>query len=493
MPDGSDLPQVRPGLGGVAAEIRRRFESKGKGREMPPHMASTSTGALCLENNMPALARGTYAVKGLYSGDYSPNYSTNSSMAERYYEAQADPATRSETKKKNLRFDPVTKTMRPDRSAPLNPGATIEEVPDEEPSTSTSRPPPVQQPRVPLVSAFKPSAPIVEANNPSASTSLPRANPHPSNTEQGHQPRTRLRSNEEITSKDVPKPAAKLPQQYRFTSDLQETADLDSVHRSILESQIVLTLRELLASSPELMKRLTNVTKTRREYVPTAKLGQADTIQVEAALIDDSFGYTGEVKIGSQDNVEDIFVRYCSTITTDTTQFYAMATGRFEGKLGGVSVTFMADCGSELNIVPIETWEASGLPIDNDGARWRLKGINGNPVPLKGCARNAPVEIGGHRFDHHFFVSNSGVGRQDVILGQPWLQWYAANIAYTRSGIMDLTLFSDGHQQGPSVTIRASAPNNERHADRLVMPGGHSRPLPRRPRNFDADSDEDFR
>lgn len=106
------------------------------------------------------------------------------------------------------------------------------------------------------------------------------------------------------------------------------------------------------------------------------------------------------------------------------------------------------------------------LALNMDKAQWSLKGVNGGPVPLFWCCCNAPVVCGGHRFDHHFFVNQEDTGKQDVILGQPWLQWYLEMLAYSRSGTIEMWLWKDGdhdqyecHPQQPTISIQLVAVN----------------------------------
>ena len=79
----------------------------------------------------------------------------------------------------------------------------------------------------------------------------------------------------------------------------------------------------------------------------------------------------------------------------------------------------MVDTGSELNLISDELYQQTNLALNVDGAHWSLKGINGGAVPLVGCCRDIPLIRSGHHFDHHFFISKEGTGKQDVILGQP--------------------------------------------------------------------------
>ena len=80
-----------------------------------------------------------------------------------------------------------------------------------------------------------------------------------------------------------------------------------------------------------------------------------------------------------------------------------------------------------------------------------------------------PITIGGHRFDHHFFV-NTGSGKQDIILGQPWLTWFSAQANYTREGKMDIALWANGDRTGrPTISIPLCSPNAPRNQDKLVL------------------------
>jgi hypothetical protein len=117
------------------------------------------------------------------------------------------------------------------------------------------------------------------------------------------------------------------------------------------------------------------------------------------------------------------------------------------------------------------------LPLDHNDAWWSLKGINGPAVPPVGCICNSPVEIGGHAFNHHFFVSSEETGKQEIILGQPWMLWYAADISYSQSEGVQLHLWENGewhclkhkHCTPPTLSIQLCPTNLPCNADRLVL------------------------
>ncbi|KAF8225297.1 hypothetical protein L208DRAFT_1306864, partial [Tricholoma matsutake] len=132
-----------------------------------------------------------------------------------------------------------------------------------------------------------------------------------------------------------------------------------------------------------------------------------------------------------------------SAIKIHTSPLFAMTTGCFEGKIAGRPVIFMVDTGLELNLVSDELYRQTNLPLDVNGARWSLKGINGGAVPLMGCCCDVPLVCGGHHFDHHFFMSREGTGKQDIILGQPWLQWHSVSLLYSRMGVVEMCIWKD--------------------------------------------------
>ena len=138
---------------------------------------------------------------------------------------------------------------------------------------------------------------------------------------------------------------------------------------------------------------------------------------------------------------KDIFTWYALAVRLIApTPLFAMVTGWFSETFAGVNISLMVDTSSELNLIFHRCYNLISLPIDLDGTRWSLKGIHGCPVPLGGYVYDTPSMIGGHDFSHHFFVSEGGVrnDHQDIILEQPWLQWYVVCLSYTHEGVMKM-------------------------------------------------------
>ncbi|KAF8218945.1 hypothetical protein L208DRAFT_1345339 [Tricholoma matsutake] len=107
----------------------------------------------------------------------------------------------------------------------------------------------------------------------------------------------------------------------------------------------------------------------------------------------------------------------------------------------------MINTSSELNLISDDLYRQTNLALDIDGACWSLKGINGGAVPLVGCCQDIPLICSRHRFDHHFFVSREGTGKQDIILGQPWLQWYSVSLMYSQTRVVKMCMWKDGDRE----------------------------------------------
>ena len=492
--DGSDLPCAFGSEGGVAKILRDQKEAsnqaKGKGREfsrdLPPHMTNYAGLQFDGEDVL------SYEVYNALPTSIIPAWRAPPSTVLAVTRSQKD---------KEVRFDPVKRPEKKDSETKSFPKPKEQRNRPPTPTLNNLGPPPTT-PRQPIA----PVQSTPQAFNLRQPTSTQK--PPPVNTEDIFKNRRTASSKTrpDVEMKDELVKAKSTPQ-YHFTSDVQEMYDLDKIVRDKVNKTIVqLELGELLALSAFLQKSVSNMTKTRREYNTkpvTASivevLDEEDGYEEEYASElaggydeelsypspNDAYTNTGyvESRIGLEfdeatENKEEIMIRYASAVKIHPTPqpLFAMVTGRFRGKFAGFDVIFMIDTGSELNLMSLEFYEKTSLAIDLDGTRWSLKGINGRPVPLGGCVRDAEIKISGRRFDHHVFVSREGTGKQEIILGQPWLQWYSACIQYTRQGTMNMQIWQEGDGdktdcsiQGPSIVIPLCTPGAPRNTATLNL------------------------
>lgn len=428
----------------------KMIDRRDERREVPPHMVSTSFVELQLDGK-DVLTREAFAVETV---DSTPAW-----------RAVSNPAVR--TQKEDVRHDPTRRG--PTIKIPAKP--KVSDVTTESKKVS-------EQKGREMEGGKKSTAP-----KPYESRAPQHSTPPTQNTRGG------------VEKKEKGEVGGKGHSTYHFTSTVQEKVDLSAVEARLLdETMITMTVGQFLGCSPEFQKRMANMTKTRREY--TDKMVVANRVETfdedlcpcgcaelktEGVSAGEEIEYSGSkvhVEYDTDVMTEDaIEVRYASAVKLHKhpVPLFAMVTGKFEGTFGGIKTVFMVDTGSELNLCPGYLYEKTQLSLDLDGTRWSLKGIHGDPVRLKGCARDVSVRIGGHAFDHHFFVNGAVRGSEgtgDVILGQPWLQWYTACIQYDRSGGMTMRVWQDGyHGDRATLSVPLTAPNEVRNKESLEVMG----------------------
>lgn len=471
LSNGVELPQAPRGIaGGLAAYIRSAFMSLGKGtttgtvkgkeveRDPPPHQSgSFGSSAVGLIVDGQSVFEGDVFAVSSFSDPSHEVYSVSSA------DLEAFPATRSQTSRDAAR-DQAAPYSRPPAKSSNNPSPTAQRTvkTTQDQANSTIRPPLATSLR-PATSTPRPNIPPSAPQPPPVNTQVParKTNTAPPPAAQ------------DINMKDTP---AKKGPQFHFTTDIQDRYSPDDIEKKVWNQSIMLSIGELVSVAPVLQKRISTATQTRRQYLNNAGEYELYTAEAERLLAEE---YSSScVEPGDQFCVTDpeelssFLVTYSNAVTLRPTRFFAMTTGQFEARLGNLpSVRFMVDTGSELNLMPERLVNEASLPVDFEGSRWALKGVNGGPVRLLGCCMDVPIVIGTHNFDHHFFVKSEDTGtRYDVILGQPWIQWYATQINYNRAGKMWMNIWKDGDRESqPTLQITLTRPDNDRNSEKLVM------------------------
>jgi hypothetical protein len=260
--------------------------------------------------------------------------------------------------------------------------------------------------------------------------------------------------------------------QWRFSSQIQDNVSVDEVFSELMNAPVPpgLTIGKVIGVSPPLQKKVTDYTQRRREYVTSA--GEYEILSPEVAkspasgLIPMGVTRPNDSIFEDVDDGEAVANYYSSfhAFPSHPSRFLAFATGMITVLIKGQEVRCLVDTGSELNLVSLSLVQSLGLPNDTEGTRWSLSGVNGGSDRLMGLCRDIPMRVGGHNFDHHLFVSRQSPGRQEIILGQPWIQWFSGRIDFDRDGSMDLRLWEDGDRSHPAtISVRLLKPGNERN------------------------------
>jgi hypothetical protein len=425
--NGTDLPRTPNGFrGGVAAYIRSQRE-----------MARASVAGL------------TYGSSQVFAND---NIFAVSSLG--HWTSNADPVTRS-GKDTGVRFAP---TKRPEPKG---------KEPESAPPAQDR--PPVTQP-VPGPSASgNPAPPAKNVNIPPPTNPINRLdgwkNSRPSNNR---------KTDDDVVMRDVKRPTG---DKFHITSDVQERTDQKALVERIFQTQITLPLIDILGASPSLQKIITDSTRSRREYtsnknaeyyVHPEEETYSEEIFTPQIKLNTHAGEARHLHVGdtSEDDLASFFVAYGNAISqVPAERFFAMTTGTMLINIGNVQLKAMIDTGSELNLASASVVPRCNLAVDFEGMRWALKGIHGEPEQLRGCATDVPIRIGGHAFPHHLFISHQELGAQDLILGQPFLQWFGSRLEYERGGHVSLFLWKDGIRKGPpTIGIPIANPDDSRNA-----------------------------
>ncbi|THU79043.1 hypothetical protein K435DRAFT_811034 [Dendrothele bispora CBS 962.96] len=376
--------------GGVEAFLRRQQNTSSDfRREQPPHMGNQTSNSANVSNielsygGVDVFTSDVFAMSAPDSYDSSayPTLRTGKDTSRRY-----DPKARPRTD------DQAKSTRTPSSNRPPVP------TPPQEPSTSTQRPPqlPAQKP----IEVVPPNHPINREEGWKASK--------PSNN------KGKEKEKEDVSMRDV---TGKPGPSYHFTSTLSEKTDANEICNKIFDTQISIPIGHLIGVSPQLQKFVTEQTRTKREYKSKpAEYSYNFESSYEVEEEEYEPVYPSNVGVGNFEELPSFLVKYSNAVTTNPEKFYAMVTGKMEVTINGVSLTAMIDSGSELNLISRDVPDRVGLPIDFEGMKWTLRGVNGGPERLRGVVTDVPMMIGKHEFPHHHFVSNAQLESQDIIL-----------------------------------------------------------------------------
>ncbi|KAE9389170.1 hypothetical protein BT96DRAFT_947073 [Gymnopus androsaceus JB14] len=219
---------------------------------------------------------------------------------------------------------------------------------------------------------------------------------------------------------------------------------------------------DVLGCSPDLTKQMVEAAKMRREYAQ--KEVSALYLEDEDEGVEQTVVRGLEVPVEDAPKLQNFLVKYSSAVVA-ADKLYTMVTGVFNVVINGQKFRAMIDTGSELTIGSRSFFEHARLPLEIEGMKWSLKDVNGGVKPLMGVLTDTDIWIGKYNFPHHIFVSRGELSNSwDIIIGQPFLQYYASRIEYWHSGDTRLFLWNDGDKSRiPHVSIALTDPKSERN------------------------------
>ncbi|KAJ3727164.1 hypothetical protein C8R42DRAFT_602890 [Lentinula raphanica] len=471
LPNGQDLPRIPFGVtGGVAGMLRGTVNTN-------PTNGINGT----VDRSGPVLSASpasiSYGSANIFGNDVFGVASLDQNRMDEVIEGQAYPSLRSG--RDTSRFNPASQQGRENRKR-------SERDPNQYDKPGYRPPAARVMPPEPTIVTENPTT--NEDSGKESKINIPPPQ-NPINLQDGwrkSQPSTTKGKERESRDVDMKEPKEAGGKQgpgtsFHYTSDLQKRADPKKVLDKVLDTEITLSLADLVGCSPALQKLISEVARTRREYgkeMVSAIISQYEEDGGEA-IVDDGYEYDeGQVSSGlcvaeeDRPRLQSFLHTYSSAVTQSTTKYYAMVTGVFAVTIGGRQFRAMIDTGSELNVGAEDIPEKTGMPMDLEGMKWGLKGIHGEPEQLRGVVVDLPMKIGKYEFPHHLFISQHQLNLNwDIILGQPFLQWYTCRIDYWRAGHMQLLLWNDGDKdRNPHLTLALTDPEDRRNQQSIGKP-----------------------
>ncbi|KAL8698491.1 MAG: hypothetical protein Q9224_001828 [Gallowayella concinna] len=218
------------------------------------------------------------------------------------------------------------------------------------------------------------------------------------------------------------------PMRRRKLDTLPETVDQDALFERILDQASGLSVREVLAVSPDMRRRF-----YRREDPAPAQ----GTVSVNAATA------SANVRVSSarmeQAADEDLYAAGCPEV---------------RAAVNTLPLTAMIDSGSEINVI-------SGANARKAGLAWRvgptlqLLGVNGKLTKFLGVCNDVAINIGGATRRMPVFVVDEC--DYDVILGRVYERKARMGTQNNDDGTCDITVIGDDNVQ---VTVRAVLSDN---------------------------------
>src|SRR5579862_2516556 len=242
---------------------------------------------------------------------------------------------------------------------------------------------------------------------------------------------------------------------YRLQSQLNQTVGTADIGDKIMNTPVMLSIKEILAVSPEMGNYMHE--QTRRKRVPVSDTNSDDADEI--------------IEVASKATAVSESTATVSLVTSSGPKpFYALPSGKAAVVLNEqVRTNALLDDGSELNVMSEALYKELEYPIDED-INWKINGYDaakaekelearyGARGDVLGVLHNVYVDVGGVQVKQHIFVVRTLPA--GLILGRPW-------------GRMTRAVFAN--EDDGSYTVWIRSPDGMTEAKFLAAPAQHER------------------
>lgn len=209
--------------------------------------------------------------------------------------------------------------------------------------------------------------------------------------------------------------------QYRYAFPLEDKDAEKRVMDRILDTDVNVPIRDLIASSSDIRKALKDLTTSKRVTVGTVSVNElSGHPQTEQFLK----GWDEHMKRANDGRIVADHFKSLRTIRGTTT--------------GGRVLTCVLDQGAEVIVMPQSVWRSlGGVPLRSD-YQMTMESVNTSSDQTLGVMENFPIDFGAGEM--LFQVQIVPVAAFDVLLGRPFFTLTSCKTVDLPNGDQDITL-----------------------------------------------------
>ena len=233
-----------------------------------------------------------------------------------------------------------------------------------------------------------------------------------------------------VVPRDNSAPVYSRNERYRLVSDISKTIEPSALLNQMLDVNLPVRIREILAVAPEVGNELVNLCRKKRIPVPDVSTHAIAANSLSIATLDPLYS--------------------CGSPYIRTT---------LNGK---VAFDALIDSGSEVNIMSMGLLELLDIGVDTE-VKWEIGTLAGKVTSCIGVVHGLTASVGGIEVPIHCFVVDTP--QPKLILGRPWERTARAKTDNRDDGSLWYKVYSpDGRRMVEFCAVRPDNPRNREFA-----------------------------